>query len=112
MGVDNVRLFLPQDPPKKRPGAKHIPYAAPVHGDSIVPDPRRLHLSYIYAAVRGNDHLMSTALQFLGQLHNVGLRASDPQTHGRHTDLHSFLTGPYPESGDPQQSPQSLRTLY
>ena len=112
VGVDDVRPLLPQDPPEQGPGAEHIPHAAPVHGDGVVPDPRRLYLGHIYAAVGGNDHLMSPGLQLLGQLHDVGLRAADAQPHGRHKDLHGSLTDPRRGSGGPQWSPQNWHTGY
>ena len=112
VGVDDVRPLLPQDPPEQGPGAEHIPHAAPVHGDGVVPDPRRLHLGHIDAAVGGDDHLMSPGLQLLGQLHDVGLRAADAQPHGRHKDLHGDLTGLRRGPGGPRWSPQNRHTWY
>ena len=94
MGVDNVRFLLAQDILQQSPGAHHVPHAAPVHGHIVVADTGGGDLGDIHTAVRGDNHLMPLGVQLLGQLHNVGLRAPDIQTHGRHENLHGQLLLP------------------
>ena len=94
MGMDDIRLLLAQDVLKQSAGAHHVLHTAPVHGHIVVPDPRGSHLRDIHSPVGGDHHLMSSGLQFLGQLHDMGLGSADIQPHGRHENLHGQLLLP------------------
>ena len=84
VGMDHVGLLLLDDLLEELPGAAHIPYVPPVHGNRVVADARRLDLGHIHPSVGGDGHVMALRLQLLGQLHDVGLRSADIQAHGGH----------------------------
>ena len=84
MGVDHIGLLLLDDLLEELPGAAHIPYVPPVHGNRVVADARRLDLGHIHPSVGGDGHVMALRLQLLGQLHDVSLRSADIQAHGGH----------------------------
>ena len=88
VGVDHVRLLLENHVPKDGPGAEHIPEGAPVHGGVVVPDAGGGDFRDVDASVGHHHHIMSLVAQLLGQLHNVGFRSADVQTHGGHQDFH------------------------
>ena len=84
VGVDHIGPLLPDDLLEELPGATHIPYVPPVHGDRVVPDACRLDLGYIHPSIGGDGHVMALRFQLLGQLHDVSLRSADIQAHGGH----------------------------
>ena len=99
VGVDHVGVFLGDDLFEHRPGAEHIGYAAPVHGDGVVADARLGDLGHIHAPVGGDGDIVPLCFQLFCQLHNVGLRPANVKAHGGHENfhaeapLHAILTG-------------------
>ena len=84
VGVDDIRLFPLDHIPEDRLGLPHIPQAAPVEGGGVMVDVGGGDLRDVNAPIGDDHHLMALVLQLLGELHDVGLRAANIQTHGGH----------------------------
>ena len=89
VGVDHVGLLPADDLLQDTEGPEHVGQAAPVQGGLVVSDAGGGHLGDVDAAVGDDGHVVALSLQLLGQLHNVGLRPADVQSHGGHEDLHA-----------------------
>ena len=88
VGVDDVRLFRPDNVPQHPVGLEHTPHVPPVHGHLEMADAGGLNLRHVDPAVGGDHDFVPLALELLGQLYNMGLRAADVQAHSGHQYPH------------------------
>ena len=88
MGVNHIGVLLPNDLPQDSAGLPHGADGAQLQRGLVVADAGGGDLRNIDTAVGDDGDVMSLLLEFLSQLHDMRLSATDVQTHGCHENFH------------------------